>query len=133
MVPRPLRIWFVVHFVADIVFAVPLVFFPGVFLGLFGWTTVDPVTSRVVGAALIGIGGESLLGRDANLESFRTMLRLKILWSGAAVFGFVLSLVQSAPWGTWLFLGIFAGFSGLWMYWARRLSVIAAKRPEESS
>lgn len=126
MVPRSLRTWFVIHFVADILFALPLLLFPGFFLALFGWTTVDPVTSRVVGAALVGIGGESLLGRDADLASFRTMLRLKILWSGAAVLGFVLSLAQGAPWGTWIFLGIFTAFSGLWMYWSRRLSAIAA-------
>ncbi|MRG93075.1 hypothetical protein [Polyangium spumosum] len=127
MVPRSLRTWFVIHFAADLLFAVPLLLFPGFFLALFGWTTVDPVTSRVVGAALVGIGGESLLGRNADLASFRTMLRLKILWSGAAVLGFALSLVQGAPWGTWIFLGIFMSFSGLWMYWSRRLSAIAAR------
>jgi len=126
MVPPALRTWFVVHFVADIAFALPLLFFPEPFLRLFGWEAVDPVTSRLVGAALVGIGGESLLGRGADLPSFRTMLRLKILWSGTAVLGFVLSIVQGAPWGAKLFLGIFVAFAGLWNYWARRLASISA-------
>lgn len=125
MVPRALRTWFVIHFAADILFAVPLLFFPEAFLALFGWTTVDPVTTRLVGAALVGIGGESLLGRGAELSVYRTMLRLKILWSLAAVLGFILSIAHGAPWGTWLFLGIFASFSLLWMYWAGRLSALA--------
>lgn len=126
MVPKRLRIWFVIHFVADFVFALPLLFFPAPFLALFGWTTVDPVTTRLVGAALVGIGGESLLGRNADLQSFRTMLRLKILWSQCAVLGFVISLAEGrAPWGTWLFLGIFTVFSGLWISYALKLRRIA--------
>lgn len=127
MVPNALRTWFIIHFVADILFAIPLLVFPATFLGYFGWTTVDPVTSRVVAAALIGIGGESLFGRQGSLASYRTMLRLKILWSAAAVIGFVVSLVQGAPWGTWLFLAVFAAFSGLWIYWAGRLASISSQ------
>ncbi len=124
MVPPSLRFWFVVHFIADILFAIPLLIAPEILLRPLGWTVVDPVVSRVVGAALVGIGGESLLGRNADLASFRTMLRLKILWSGTAIVGFVISLAQGAPWGTWGFLAIFMAFSGLWTYWALRLGKI---------
>ncbi len=126
MVPPKLRFWFIVHFVADMLFAIPLILAPEMLLRPLGWTVVDPVVSRVVGAALVGIGGESLLGRDADFASYRTMLRLKILWSGATILGLVLSIAQGAPWGAWPFLAIFVAFSGLWMYWAGRLAQIAA-------
>lgn len=129
MVPSSLRKWFVVHFIADILFAIPLIIAPEMLLKPLGWTVVDPVVSRVVGAALVGIGGESLLGRNADLESFRTMLRLKVLWSGTVIVGLIISLLQGAPWGTWGFLAIFVAFSGLWMYWARRLGKIATTPP----
>ena len=66
-VPRNLRRWFVIHFVADILFAIPLLLIPETILPFFGWTVVDPITSRLVGAALLGIGTESLLGRNASL------------------------------------------------------------------
>jgi len=126
-VPSSLRSWFVVHFIADIAFALPLLIAPSAFLPLFGWTHVDPVTTRLVGAALVGIGGESLLGRNADLASFRTMLRLKVLWSGTANVGFLLSILEGgAPWGTWLFLGIFVPFSALWIAYSVRLAKIAA-------
>ncbi len=127
MVPLSLRYWFVVHFVADMLFAIPLMLAPEMLLQPLGWTVVDPVVSRVVAGALVGIGGESLLGRNADLASFRTMLRLKVLWSSTVIAGLVLSLIQGAPWGTWVFLATFIAFSGLWMYWARRLGKIAAK------
>ncbi len=121
-VPTSLRTWFIIHFIADLLFAIPLIIFPTVFLSWLGWTAVDPVTARLVGAALIGIGGESWLARDASLAVYRGMLRLKLLWSGAAILGFGLSLYQGAPLATWLFFGIFAIFFLVWAYWHQQLS-----------
>ena len=84
MVPVWLRRWFVVHFVADWIFALPLFVAPRAFLGLLGWTEVDPVSARLVAAAHFGIGTESLLNRNGTVESFRSMLNLKIIWSATA-------------------------------------------------
>ncbi|MBA2661302.1 MAG: hypothetical protein H0U74_03355 [Bradymonadaceae bacterium] len=129
MVPKALRFWFVFHFVADIVFAAPLLIAPELFLGMFGWPAVDPMTARLVGAALVGIGVESLLGRDAPLESFRTMLRLKILWSGTATLGILVTMLQGGPAMGWLFFAIFASFNGIWTYWFLRLRAISQAAP----
>jgi hypothetical protein len=120
-VPTSLRRWFVAHFVADIVFAVPMIVAPVLTLRAFGWSAVDPVTTRLVGAALIGIGVQSLLGRDEDVEVFRAMLTLKCLWSGAAVVGLALSIAQGAPAMTWGFLAIFVSFAGVWNYYRLRL------------
>ncbi|HEU4368157.1 MAG TPA: hypothetical protein VFV05_08035, partial [Methylomirabilota bacterium] len=49
---------------------------------------VDPVATRLVGAALVAIGGQSLIGRDDDVAAFRAMLNLKILWSLSAVGAF---------------------------------------------
>ena len=113
-VPGNLRTWFVVHFAADMLFAIPLMFFPEQFLQLFGWTVVDTVSARLVAAALIGIGVESFLGRNAGIASFRTMLRLKALWSGSAIIGLTISILGGAPRGAWVFLAIFVAFFALW-------------------
>ncbi|MGE4233111.1 MAG: hypothetical protein AB7F43_07260 [Bacteriovoracia bacterium] len=120
-VPKSLRVWFFIHFLADIIFAVPLLLFPVGTLQLFGWTTVDPLATRLVGAALIGIGVESLLGRNGSVQSYQTMLRLKILWSISANIGIALTIAQGAPKAAWLFLGIFLPFSCLWIYYKLRL------------
>lgn len=120
-VPAALRTWFVVHFVADIVFALPLLVAPVLFLKTFGWTEVDPISARLVGAALVGIGVESLLGRHKGPEAYLGMLRLKILWSATATLGILVSMLQGAPVMGWAFFGVFAVFNGIWTYWYLRL------------
>lgn len=124
-VPSSLRTWFVIHFIADLVFGLPLLLFPVSTMMLFGWSIIDPLTARLVGAALMGIGIESFLGRKKSIESFHTMLRLKIIWSLAANFGIVLTIYQGAPKAAWLFQGIFVFFSCTWIYYKKRLSRIS--------
>lgn len=116
-VPKSLRTWFVVHFALDFIFAVPLLLVPEQIMPLFGWASVDPVTSRLVGAALMGIGVESLLGRNASLETYQAMLNLKIIWSSSAIIGIGLGLAAGAPAAAWAFLGIFVFFWGVWAYY----------------
>lgn len=91
-VPRSLRRWFVIYFIADMLFGIPLLLFPELVMPLAGWNTIDPIASRVVGAALMGIGIESWLGRNANAEVFRAMLNLKVIWSGSALVGIGLGI-----------------------------------------
>ncbi len=112
--PSGLRIWFVIHFVADLLFALPLFFAPEWFLGLLGWEAVDPVATRLVAAALFGIGIQSLIGRDEGKESFRAMLNLKVIWSTTAVLGLVWSVLQGGPLMTWGLVAVFTGFSAVW-------------------
>ena len=120
-VPLALRNWFVVHFALDVVFAVPLLLAPEWLLPRLGWLFVDPVTSRLVGAALMGIGVQSLLGRNAGAEVFRAMLNLKIIWSASATFGLGLALLSGGPPVAGLFLMVFMSFLGLWVYYRLRV------------
>jgi hypothetical protein len=120
-IPRSLRVWFVIHFAIDIIFAIPMLLVPELLLPLLGWSFVDPITSRLVGAALLGIGVESLLGRNANSDVFKAMLNLKILWASGAVFGIGLGLVAGGPPFAWILLVVFAAFLGLWVYYRVKL------------
>ena len=120
-VPDRLRFWFVIHFAIDFLIAVPLLLAPVFTLELMGWTTVDPLTSRLVGAALLGIGGESLLSRNASVEVFRAMLDLKIIWSLGAIFGIGASMAGGGPVMGWVVLGIFVAFCALWSYYRLQL------------
>ena len=120
-VPASLRRWFVIHFAVDLAFAVPLILVPAYTMRLLGWTTVEPVATRLVGAALAAIGLQSLLGRNHSVEAFRAMLGLKCIWSGAALVGLALSLAQGAPPLTWALLGVFVAFAIVWNYYRIRL------------
>jgi hypothetical protein len=121
MIPKGLRNWFLIHFIADYLFGLPLLIAPVWTMTLFGWTTVDPATTRLVGAALLGIGGESLLSRNASLETYRALLNLKVIWSLSAILGIGLSLIEGAPPMGWGFLAIFATFSAIWIYYRYQL------------
>ena len=128
MVSKGLRFWFVVHFVLDVSFAIPLLLFPIETLKFFGWTQIDPLSTRLVGAALMGIGVESFLGRNATVEAFRAMLNLKVIWSLSAVFGITLSMIQGGPPVLgWAVLAIFGSFCILWISYRLRLSHRRAK------
>lgn len=120
-VPASLRIWFIVHFAVDILFAIPLILVPHETLGLFAFGTVNPFTARLVGAALAGIGGASFVVRNGGLESFNTLLSLKILWSGSAMIAIIISIYEGGPISQWLFFGIFVCFSVVWIYYKVRL------------
>jgi hypothetical protein len=123
-VPQTLKTWFVIHFVTDMLFAIPLMIAPSWALGLFGWSNIDPYTARLVAAALFGIGIESFLARDASRETYRVMLNLKVIWSLGAVTGMSVTLIQGAqdrPWFAWVILAIFLGFNLVWIFWRKRL------------
>jgi hypothetical protein len=115
MVPSSLRTWFVIHFLADVLFALPLFLAPRWTLSLLGWPAVDPLATRLVAAALFGIGIQSLLGRDERAATFRALLNLKIIWSAAATVGLVWSELEGGPALGWAFAAIFAAFNVLWV------------------
>ncbi len=132
-VPTALKRWFFVHFVLDVLFAIPLLVAPRFFLSALGWTRVDPVASRLVAAALFGIGIESFLARSAPLSAFPALLNLKIIWSWGAVAGILISIVEGAhgvPWALAGFLFIFAAFNVLWTWWLRRVRTLLLERGE---
>jgi hypothetical protein len=130
-IPASLRRWFVFHFVADILFAVPLIVAPEAFLSALGWSTVDPVSARLVGAALVGIGTQSLIGRNEGVDAFRAMLNLKLLWSSAAILGLLLSIGGGAPPFAWGILATFIAFFGVWFYYRVRIKQFAGARDDD--
>ena len=83
-VPSALRRWFLVHFAVDWLFAVPLLVVPDAVLAALGWSVVDSMAARGVAAALVAIGTQSLLSRNAGPAVYREMLSLQILWSATA-------------------------------------------------
>lgn len=121
LVPASLRTWFRVHCVVDLLAALPLLLFPQRILGLLGWTVIDPVAARLCGAALLGIGGASVLVERHGLPGYRTLLGLKVIWSVAAIFALLAGIADGAPPAAWAFLSIFIAFSGIWMSYVIRL------------
>jgi len=122
-VPQTLKNWFVAHFIIDMLFAIPMMIAPTALLTLFGWETIDPFMTRLAAAALLGIGIESYLGRNAGAESYITMMTLKIIWSAGAIVAAGITLIQypDSPRMLWAILAIFLGFNVVWVIWRNRL------------
>ena len=110
--PASLRTWFRVHCAIDLVAALPLLLFPQRILGLLGWTAIDPVATRLCGAALLGIGGASVLVDRHGLAGYRALLGLKVIWSWRRSSRSLAGIADGAPPAAWAFLSIFIAFSG---------------------
>ena len=121
-VPPALRIWFIIHFVMDMLFAIPLFFSPTHVLSLFGWTTIDPLAARLVASAFFAIGSSSFLVRNASPEVYRAMLDLKLIWSAIAMIGILISLWLGAPRFALAAFVIFLVFFLVWAFYRKRLS-----------
>ncbi len=104
------------------IFAVPLIFFPARILGLLGFQTTELIMARLVGAALVGIGGASLFNYNKTIESYKIMLTLKILWSSAAILGLLISAFTGAPIAIWWIITVFAVFDIIWIYYRSHIN-----------
>lgn len=121
MVPQILRRLFIFHFIVDYLFAVPLMIAPKATMALLGWESSEPVATRLVAAALMGIGGISFIARNADIDTYKHMLTMKLLWSIAAVLGLAISLAEGAPAATAGFFAIFAVFFCVWLFYRVKL------------
>ena len=118
MVPRSLRRWFIIHCVVDLLVALPLLLAPRALLGWLSWQAIDPMAARIVAAALFGIGLESYWGRNGSVETFRGMLRLKVIWSGTSLLGALWSQAEGGPPAAWAVVVTFGVFHVIWLrYW----------------
>ena len=121
-VPNSLRTWFMIHFLADMLFGVPLLLLPEIILPFFGIATAETLTARLVGAALIGIGGVSLLMHNAGVKEYRVMLKLKLLWSSSALVGTALAYQAGTPLSAvGPIFAIFFVFFFIWLTYARAI------------
>ncbi len=118
---KSLRTIFIVHAVVALLFGVPLLAAPGRFLGLFGWAPVDPLLSRLLGAALIALAWSSYRGfRAAERRAGGAAAgdRGHLLRPGSV--GMLRHMWGYAwPWYVWTLLLVFIIFAIAWL-WALR-------------
>jgi len=124
-IPPTLRQWFLAHFVANTAVGAPLFLAPQWLLARADWPCVDSLTARLVGAALIAIGGQSFLSRNAGIAEYRTLLSLFSMWSAAAVVGTFVAIGFGAPPAAWAALSAFLVFTGVFNNYRVRLRQMA--------
>jgi hypothetical protein len=122
---RSLKLIFLVHAIFSAVLGVLFLAIPGRFLGLFGWAPVDPIISRLVGAALLALAWGSFRGwRAAEKAQVKILTELEAVFCVLASAGILRHLLTTAyPWYVWLLFAGFAAWAIVWVY-----AVIATRR-----
>ncbi len=115
---KSLRYIFAVHAVVSLLFGAALLAAPGRFLGMFGWAPVDPLLSRVLGAALLALAWSSYRGyRAAERRQVAVLIELEAAFCVLAAAGLLRqTLGYSYPWYVWMLLGMYVAFAAAWIW-----------------
>ena len=145
-IPNWLRTVFLVHLILALVFGGLLYLIPGRTLTGVGWvpvqvglpgselripgsTFVDPVISRIVGAALLGLAYTSFRGwRATRRQEVHLVLQMEAIFCVLSVGAFLAGLLfweRPMPVIGWVFVCLFAvfGVAWLWAIWSRRRKI----------
>lgn len=115
---KSLKYTFLVHVVVAAIFGLPMLIIPGGFLEIFDWRPIDPLITRVTGAALLGFAWASYRGwRSAGFDQVRLIVEAEALFCVLAAVGLGRHLlVGSWPWYVWMIFIIYAIFAAAWIY-----------------
>lgn len=107
------KITFLIHTFITVVGGLLLLIIPGRTLLLLGWAPIDPILSRVLGAALLALGWGSFRGWQASERAeAQVVMELEAAFAGLACAGLLRHLLfANYPPVVWLLfavLGIFA-------------------------
>ena len=116
--PKSLRYTFGVHALVALLLGAALLLAPGRFLGLFGWAPVDPLLSRVLGAALIALAWTSFRGyRASSRAQVALLIEAEAAFCVLASVGILRHILASNwPWYVWTMLVVFILFAVAWVW-----------------
>ncbi|MBN1668021.1 MAG: hypothetical protein JW862_13080 [Anaerolineales bacterium] len=121
---KALKFTFAVHAAVALLFGLPLLVVPGRFLGLFGWAPIDPLISRLLGAALIALAWSSYRGfRSTDSRLGTTLIQMELVFTLLGAIGLLRHLLVAwYPWYVWTLFYILAAFAIAWLYflWKHR-------------
>jgi len=115
---KALRATFLVHAVVALVLGVPLLIVPGQFLDLFIWRPIDPLISRLLGAALLALAWGSFRGWQATERAqVKTLLEIEAVFTVLGSIGLLRHLlIASYPLIVWVVFLLLVVFSIAWIY-----------------
>ena len=115
---QSLRITFILHAIVAFIFGLGLLAAPGQFLDIFGWQPVDPLMTRMLGAAMLALGWGSVRGyRAASWDEVEILVEVEAAFTVLAAVGLLRHLlIASWPWYVWMIFAIFTIFAASWVY-----------------
>jgi len=122
-IPKGLKTAFLIHAVVALIFGLALFITPGRFARLINWSPMDPVISRVLGAALLALAVSSWLSyRATTWEKVEIKVQLEIVFTVLGVVGLLRHLLfLPTPAFAWVNLVVLAAFAVVWIvFYLRR-------------
>jgi len=114
---KGLRNTFLIHSVVCVVSGLLLLVIPGRTLQFFRWAPIDPILTRVLGAALLALAWSSFRGWLATERvQVRIVVEQEAVFTALACVGLLRHLLfANYPWMVWLLFGLFLAFFLAWM------------------
>ena len=114
---RTTRITFGLHWIVALLMGLPLLIAPGRWLDVIGWAPVDPLISRLFGAALLGLAWGSFRGwRASDWNQVAYLVEVEIAFTVLGVVGLLRHLLTDAyPWYVWTVFAILFLFAIAWI------------------
>lgn len=114
---RALKFTFLIYALVAVLFGALLLAMPGRLLGWVGWAPVDPILSRLLGAALLAFAWGSWRAAQASERSQVTILiEMHLAFATLGVLGLLRHLLIAAyPLYVWLVFAMLALFAVGWI------------------
>jgi len=106
---KGLKTLFGVHAVVALLVGAPLLVVPGRVLLWLGWAPIDPIVSRLLGAALLALAWSSFRG-------WQTLSQMEAVFTVLACVGLLRHLLFGRwPLVPWLVFAVLAAFAAAWI------------------
>jgi hypothetical protein len=114
---KALNVTFLIHAIVSVVGGVLLLIVPGRTLLFFGWAPIDPIISRILGAALLALAWSSFRGWQATeRKQVQILVELEAVFTVLACVGLLRHLLFARYLPiVWLMLAVFAAFAVAWI------------------
>ena len=115
---KSLRYTFLIHVVVSLIFGAALLLAPGRTLGIFGWAPIDPLISRLLGAALLALAWSSYRGWGASsYEQVSVLVEMEVIFTVFGSLGLLRHLIKAwYPWYVWFVFAVLVVFAIAWTY-----------------
>ncbi|MFH1086574.1 MAG: hypothetical protein V1772_12545 [Chloroflexota bacterium] len=121
---RWVRTLFSVHVVVALLLGAALLVAPGRLLATLGWAPIDPILSRLLGAALLALGWGSWRGLHLrNPADARVLVEMDLAFCALGALGVLRHIaVARWPWTVWTLLVVLVAFAVAWGLARRKLA-----------
>ena len=116
-VSKTLNITFLIHAIVSFLGGLLLLIIPGRTLLFFNWAPIDPILSRILGAALLALGWSSFRGWQATKwAQVQIVVELEAAFTALACVSLLRHLLFAHyPLMVWLLFAVFFIFAVAWI------------------